>query len=96
VVPDFVLEMTGHAGLQHIIHFWHDLLKVLCRNDASQFFGRFVMGHRQIVVGGREILRLLQGHRLTMHEESEVRFGQAFRQLIVFFDQRVDDRLNGL
>src|ERR1043165_2259164 len=79
-LSDFELQMTGYAGLQHVVVLRQDLLQVFRGDDARQFFRRRMMRHGKVVIRGWEILRLLIRHGLPVHKEAQMRFGQAFCQ----------------
>ena len=93
MISDFELQVTGHAGLQHVIESRQDLFHIFGGDDARQFLRGFVVCHGQIVIGGRKLLRVLLRHRLSMHKETKMRFGEPTCKLVVLFDQGVHNHL---
>jgi len=86
--------MTGNASFEDVIKFRQDLFQIFGGNDAGEFFRSFMVGYGQVVIGRRKAFWLLTCHRLAMHEEAEMRFGQAFRQLVILYDERIHDHLD--
>ena len=94
MISDFELQVTGHAGLQHVIESRQDLFHIFGGDDARQFLRGFVVCHGQIVIGRRKLLRVLLRHRLSMHKETKMRFGEPTCKLVVLFDQGVHNHLD--
>lgn len=88
--------MAGDAGFEHAVQFRQNLLEVMRRHHAAQFFGSLVMRHREIVIGRGKTFRLLSRHRLPVHKKSEMRLGESLRAFEILFDESRDNRLDGL
>ena len=56
LLSDCKLQMTSHAGLQHVIELRQDLLHVPSGNDPRQLFSRRIVRCSQLLIGGWKIL----------------------------------------